>query len=229
MGKREVNRAVFLDRDGVINHAILCDGKAFSPRTREAFRLVEGAASAVRELHGAGFKVLVVTNQPDIARGLLSAADLDWMTGRVLSETHVEELLVCPHDDRDACRLHGGAELGRDYQGRCRDAPRRDRGACSLSRRAAADPLDRQERRCLGRHVAERAAGHRGCRLPAAAGGIAPRSTGPPGQPRGTARIRRRSGVHRRVRILGVADRRVGGQRWVTGNKIPGKAKGGRF
>ena len=103
MGKREVNRAVFLDRDGVINHAILCDGKAFSPRTREAFRLVEGAASAVRELHGAGFKVLVVTNQPDIARGLLSAADLDWMTGRVLSETHVEELLVCPHDDRDAC------------------------------------------------------------------------------------------------------------------------------
>jgi D-glycero-D-manno-heptose 1,7-bisphosphate phosphatase len=117
MGKREVNRAVFLDRDGVINHAIIRDGKAFSPRTREEFRLVEGTASAVRELHGAGFKVLVVTNQPDIARGLLTADNLDWMTGRILSETHVDDLFVCPHDDRHACTcrkplpgmLHGGA------------------------------------------------------------------------------------------------------------------------
>ncbi|MCX5829802.1 MAG: HAD family hydrolase [Deltaproteobacteria bacterium] len=103
MGKREVNRAVFLDRDGVINHAIIRDGKAFSPRTREEFRVIEGASAAIRELQAAGFKVLVVTNQPDIARGLLSTADFDWMTERVLSETHVDDLLVCPHDDQHAC------------------------------------------------------------------------------------------------------------------------------
>ena len=103
MGKCEVNRAVFLDRDGVINHAMIRDDKAFSPRSREEFRLIEGAAAAIRELQAAEFTVLVVTNQPDISRGLLSTADLDWMADRVLSETHVDELLVCPHDDQHAC------------------------------------------------------------------------------------------------------------------------------
>ena len=96
-------KAVFLDRDGVINHAIIREGKAYSPRTRDEFRIIEGAASAVRALQDAGFKVLVVTNQPDIARGLLSAADLDWMTDQVLSETNVDEVLVCPHDDHHDC------------------------------------------------------------------------------------------------------------------------------
>jgi len=103
MGKCEVNRAVFLDRDGVINHAIVREGKAYSPRTRDEFRIVEGAASAVRALQEAGFKVRVVTNQPDIARGLLSTADSDWMTDQVLAETHVDEVLVCPHDDHYGC------------------------------------------------------------------------------------------------------------------------------
>jgi len=96
-------KAVFLDRDGVINHAIIRDGKAFSPRTREEFLIVEGAASAVRALQEAGFKVLVVTNQPDIARGLLSEVDLDWMTALVLMKTGVDDVLVCPHDDHHQC------------------------------------------------------------------------------------------------------------------------------
>lgn len=96
-------KAVFLDRDGVINHAIIREEKAYSPRSREEFRLIEGAPAAVRELQAAGFKVLVVTNQPDIARGLLSTADLDWMTARVLSEAQVDDLLICPHDDQHAC------------------------------------------------------------------------------------------------------------------------------
>jgi len=102
MGKREV-KAVFLDRDGVLNKVSIRDGKACSPRSREEFVLSDGAPAAVAALRNAGFKVLVVTNQPDIARGELAQADLDWMTEKLLSETSVDEVLVCPHDDHHAC------------------------------------------------------------------------------------------------------------------------------
>lgn len=100
---REVNRGVFLDRDGVLNKAIVRDGKAYSPKSREEFVLADDAVGAVAALHEAGFKVIVITNQPDIARGELNPADLDWMTGKILSETKVDEVLVCPHDDHHVC------------------------------------------------------------------------------------------------------------------------------
>lgn len=104
MGERKVkNQAVFLDRDGVINCAIIRDGKAFSPRTREEFIIVKDAAGAIKALKNGGFKVLVVTNQPDIARGRLSQDDLDWMTEKIMRETAVDEVIVCPHDDSDGC------------------------------------------------------------------------------------------------------------------------------
>jgi D-glycero-D-manno-heptose 1,7-bisphosphate phosphatase len=102
MGKREM-RAVFLDRDGVLNKAIVRSGTACSPRSREEFVLADGAAKAVASLHDEGFKVLVITNQPDIARGTLKQTDLDWMTEKILSDTRVDEVLVCPHDDHHAC------------------------------------------------------------------------------------------------------------------------------
>ena len=96
-------KAVFLDRDGVLNEVIVRNGKAYSPKSREEFVLVGGAAQAVAVLRNAGFKVLVVTNQPDIARGELAQADLDWMTEKILSETKVDEVLICPHDDHHDC------------------------------------------------------------------------------------------------------------------------------
>ena len=105
MGKHEV-KAVFLDRDGVLNKAIVRNGKAYSPKSRKEFILADGAAEAMAALRNAGFKLLVVTNQPDIARGELNEADLDWMTEKILTETDVDEILVCPHDDHHgrSCR-----------------------------------------------------------------------------------------------------------------------------
>ena len=102
MGKREV-KAVFLDRDGVLNKAIVRNGKAYSPKSKDEFVLANGAVEAVSYLHDAGFKIFVTTNQPDIARGELNQADLDWMTEKILFETKVDEVRVCPHDDHHAC------------------------------------------------------------------------------------------------------------------------------
>jgi D-glycero-D-manno-heptose 1,7-bisphosphate phosphatase len=103
VGKREVNRAIFLDRDGVINQVIMRNGESQSPRTREEFVLNKDAADVVHLLKSRSFLAIVVTNQPDIARGKLRQEDLDWMLDQVRQRCRVDDILVCPHDDGDAC------------------------------------------------------------------------------------------------------------------------------
>lgn len=95
--------AVFLDRDGVLNELVQRDGADVSPRDPGEFRLRPDAAAAVRELRSAGLPVLVVTNQPDIARGRMPVEALERMTAILKSALPVDDVAVCPHDDADAC------------------------------------------------------------------------------------------------------------------------------
>jgi len=96
-------RAVFFDRDGVINKVILRDGKPFSPRKLEEFVLNDGIREAVSGLKGRGFKVIVVSNQPDLARGEISQDLLDRMTQRMTLEIPFDDIYICPHDDHHQC------------------------------------------------------------------------------------------------------------------------------
>ena len=66
-----VRRAVFLDRDGVINRCEVRTGKPYAPRRLDDFRLLPGVAAALHALKRAGFVLIVVTNQPDIGNGLV--------------------------------------------------------------------------------------------------------------------------------------------------------------
>lgn len=107
-GRGAGRRAIFLDRDGVLNRVVLREGRdggveIGSPRALEEFVLEEGAAEAVSRLRGAGFLVFVVTNQPDIARGLMAPAELEGMSALLREEVGVDEVVVCPHDDGDSC------------------------------------------------------------------------------------------------------------------------------
>ena len=72
-----MNRAVFLDRDGVLNRIVWRDGKAASPRTVEELIVEPDAPAALAAMKAAGFKLFVVTNQPDVRRGLMEATALD--------------------------------------------------------------------------------------------------------------------------------------------------------
>lgn len=95
--------AVFLDRDGVLNRLVVRDGRAGSPRTLEEFELLPGVDLAVDILRRASLLVVVVTNQPDVARGFLTPAELERMhecLGRFVS---VDAIYTCSHDDEDAC------------------------------------------------------------------------------------------------------------------------------
>ena len=97
-------RAVFLDRDGVLNRAIVRDGKPYPPASLEELEIVEDAAGSLARLKSLGFLLLVVTNQPDVARGTQSLAMVQALHEALRRTLPLDGFLVCPHDDRDACR-----------------------------------------------------------------------------------------------------------------------------
>ena len=96
-------RAVFLDRDGVINQAIVRDGKPYPPSGVGEVKIVVGAAEALQDLKQAGFLLIVVTNQPDIARGTRSRAEVDGIHQALRETLPLDDFFVCPHDDSDRC------------------------------------------------------------------------------------------------------------------------------
>ena len=100
---RAVRRAVFLDRDGVINRAIVRNGKPYPPATEEALEIFPDVPAALARLRDAGFRLVVVTNQPDIARGTQRREIVDRMHARLCAELPLDEVRVCGHDDADDC------------------------------------------------------------------------------------------------------------------------------
>ncbi|HWB86683.1 MAG TPA: HAD family hydrolase [Bryobacteraceae bacterium] len=104
MGIRKVKRqAVFLDRDGVLNHSIIRDGKPHPPSDVNELRMVEDAPAALARLKEAGFLLIVVTNQPDIARGVTPRAAVDAVNAALGAVLPVDDFFVCWHDDRNRC------------------------------------------------------------------------------------------------------------------------------
>ena len=63
-------RAIFLDRDGVINRAFIRDGRSYSPASLDDFAILPGVPEALTALHHANFRLIIVTNQPDVGNGL---------------------------------------------------------------------------------------------------------------------------------------------------------------
>lgn len=94
---------VFLDRDGVLNRVFERDGVTHPPPSVEEFELLPGAADAVRRLHAAGFALVVVTNQPDVARGIQTRAEVEAIHSRLRAELPMLEVLACYHDNDDGC------------------------------------------------------------------------------------------------------------------------------
>jgi len=103
MGVGASRRAVFLDRDGVINRAFVRDGKPFPPPTPQELQILPGVPEALRELKANGFKLLLVTNQPDVGRGKLSVQTLDAMHEDLRAHLPLDDILVCCHTDQDKC------------------------------------------------------------------------------------------------------------------------------
>jgi D-glycero-D-manno-heptose 1,7-bisphosphate phosphatase len=97
------SRAVFLDRDGVLNRATVRNGKPYPPMSVGALDLFPDAADALMRLKAAGYRLVVVTNQPDVARGDQRREAVDAINRKLAGQLPLDEVRVCYHDDGDGC------------------------------------------------------------------------------------------------------------------------------
>lgn len=120
MGILTIKRAVFLDRDGVLNEAVIRDGTPYPPAKPEEVRLVEGAQESLQRLKAMGFLLVVVTNQPDVARGTQTEEGVIAINQVLQAALPLDDVLYCPHSgDECSCRkpkpgllLEGAARHG---------------------------------------------------------------------------------------------------------------------
>ncbi len=101
--KRSVRKAVFLDRDGVINKSVVISGKPYPPASLDAFEFIPGVLNAAIALRQAGFLIIVVTNQPDVATGLQTLEVVESMHKIIIDAGICDEIKVCYHTDDHNC------------------------------------------------------------------------------------------------------------------------------
>jgi len=103
VGRGHARAAVFLDRDGVLNRAVVRDGKPFPPSGPEELELLPHVASSLRDLKAHGFDLFVITNQPDVARGTHTRESVEGIHRALASSLPIDDIFVCYHDDNDHC------------------------------------------------------------------------------------------------------------------------------
>ena len=98
-----VKRAVFLDRDGVLNANLARDGRPVAPTSLEEFRLLPGIEAATARLKQAGFLLVVATNQPDVSSGRTPRSVVEAMHTALRQSLPIDDIKVCYHRDEDRC------------------------------------------------------------------------------------------------------------------------------
>lgn len=98
-----MNRAVFLDRDGVITRVVLRDGRPYPQSSVDKLEFLPRVAEAIDALRKAGFRIIVVTNQPDVAIGLQRREAVEAMHERIRRVFPIDDIKVCYHVDQDGC------------------------------------------------------------------------------------------------------------------------------
>jgi D-glycero-D-manno-heptose 1,7-bisphosphate phosphatase len=100
---KQKQRAVFLDRDGVLNAAVVRDGKPYPPDCVAAVKILPGVCRALHELKRAGFAAIVVSNQPDVARGTQRREIVEEINSHLAAQLPIDQFATCYHDDGDGC------------------------------------------------------------------------------------------------------------------------------
>lgn len=96
-------KAIFLDRDGVINKLVMRDGKGRAPYTLEDFELFPGVVEACQKLKEAGFLTIIVTNQPDVARGWVGEDRVHLINDKIKELLPIDDIKICFHTEKDGC------------------------------------------------------------------------------------------------------------------------------
>ena len=98
-----MKRAVFLDRDGVLNRPVVRGGRPYAPTSLNEFEVLPGVFQAVTDLRKAGFVLVVVTNQPDLATGKIRPEVVEAMHQNLRALLPIHDIKTCRHVDEDEC------------------------------------------------------------------------------------------------------------------------------
>jgi D-glycero-D-manno-heptose 1,7-bisphosphate phosphatase len=98
-----MQKAVFLDRDGVINASIVIEGKPYPPKTLKELKILPGVESAISMLKAEGYLCIVITNQPDVSRGKVTLKSVEELNDYLLNKLQLDDIYSCYHDDNDEC------------------------------------------------------------------------------------------------------------------------------
>ncbi len=90
-----MSRAVFIDRDGVIIRTDVLDGKPYAITSLEALEILAGAGDAIQRLKAAGFQIIVVSNQPDVATGKVTRDMVEAINAELMGKLSIDEIKVC--------------------------------------------------------------------------------------------------------------------------------------
>ena len=95
--------SIFLDRDGVVVKTHIRAKKPFAVNNINDFVILPGVKEAIKELKRLGFLVIIVTNQPDISKGLIKIATINKMHEMLMSQLALDDIKLCPHLSEDKC------------------------------------------------------------------------------------------------------------------------------
>lgn len=93
-----MNKAIFFDRDGVLNELVKRDGGYYSPREISKFKIVPNSIEVTNFTKSKGYLNILISNQPDIARGFLSLSCLNTITESLQAELDLDDVFYCIHD-----------------------------------------------------------------------------------------------------------------------------------
>jgi D-glycero-D-manno-heptose 1,7-bisphosphate phosphatase len=96
-------RAVFLDRDGVLNANLVRNNRPYAPRMLDQFSILPGVAEAVQQIKAAGFLTIVATNQPDVPDGITPRATVDAMHAELHRHMPLDDIKICFHNNAHRC------------------------------------------------------------------------------------------------------------------------------
>ena len=97
-------KAIFLDRDGVINKIFIKNNLPFSPPSFDLLEILPGVKESIKRLKKLNFICLLVTNQPDVSRGKIEKKTVIKMNNYLKDEIKLDDIFVCYHDDQDNCK-----------------------------------------------------------------------------------------------------------------------------
>jgi D-glycero-D-manno-heptose 1,7-bisphosphate phosphatase len=98
-----MKKAIFLDRDGVINKVELINGKPYPPMSIDGLVLLPKVNESLEFLKNAGYLLIVITNQPDVTRGKANREAIEFIHEFMKKTLPLNDIFTCYHDDHDNC------------------------------------------------------------------------------------------------------------------------------